>query len=202
MNLNVIPFDRHQIYLLFYKPTEKDPFQNRLVAYVDGPFCHVEIAFPERFGQEPWEKTVWGSSIYQDETVFFVNKKYQRDGYVSCAIEVTTHQYHRIKNFCREQAERQTPFSKLAMYHSFLPFSLFHFNGTFCSKYVTMALQAGYLDIVANLNPNIISPSKLYHHVNTQNSILQAVPSKMSKDNVVPCSINFIRDIMMKQRLR
>jgi len=200
MNLNVVPFNRAQIYLLFYKPTRDDPFQNKLVAYFDAPFCHVEMAFPERYGQEPWEKKVWGSSIYQDETVFFKPKTYQRDGYVSCAIEVTTAQYHKIKSHCRQQMIDKVPFSKISMYASFLPFQLFNTQGTFCSKHVTTALQTGNVELVANINPNLTSPSNLYKIITSQSSILQVVPSKMSPGNVIPCCANLIRDLMGKQQ--
>ena len=103
MNLKVIPIDRAQIYLLFYKPTSSDPFQNRLVAHFDSPFSHVEMAFPERYGEEIWEKEIWGSSIYQGEAVFFKPKTYQRSGYVSFAIEVNVAQMCKIKSYCRQQ---------------------------------------------------------------------------------------------------
>jgi hypothetical protein len=65
MRLPGIISDRAQIVLLFYKPGAADPFVNRLVAFFDPPYCHVEMAFPERYGDEPWEKVIWGSSIFQ-----------------------------------------------------------------------------------------------------------------------------------------
>ena len=114
MRLSGIVSDRAQIVLLFYKPGATDPFVNRLVAFFDPPYCHVEMAFPERYGDEPWEKVIWGSSIFQGspfafpffrapntlpgrtdvwagEPVFFKKRSYQRDGYVSIALEVTLH---------------------------------------------------------------------------------------------------------------
>ena len=53
MDLRFIPVEKAQIYLLFYKPTNTDPFQNRLVAFFDGPFSHVEMAIPKQYGDEP-----------------------------------------------------------------------------------------------------------------------------------------------------
>jgi hypothetical protein len=41
MDLRIVTAPKVQVYILFYKPTISDPFQNRLVAFVDGPFCHV-----------------------------------------------------------------------------------------------------------------------------------------------------------------
>jgi hypothetical protein len=59
------------------------------VAFFNGPYCHVEMAFPERYGEAVWEREVWGTSIYQDESVFYKPKSYSRDGYFSFAIEVS-----------------------------------------------------------------------------------------------------------------
>jgi len=200
MNLNSIQFNRSQIYLLFYKPTYDDPFQNRLVAQFDGPFCHVEMAFPDKYGEEPWEKNVYGSSIYQDECVFFKTKTYKRDGYVSYAIEVSNVQYHKVKNYCKQQMERKTPFSRVAMYAAFLPVQLFSTSGTFCSKHVAMALQYANVDLVMNMNPHIMTPSKLYRHLKSQSPILQIVPCKMSPENMNPCSSKLIKFLVDKNK--
>jgi hypothetical protein len=127
MNLKVFPTDKSQIHLLFYKPTASDPFQNRLVSFFDGPFCHVEMAFSERVGEELWEKEVWGSSIYQGETVFFKQKSYRRDGYVSLGIEVNMGQMHKIRSYCRQQTESKVPFCIKSMYSLFNIFILFVF---------------------------------------------------------------------------
>jgi hypothetical protein len=174
--------DKVQIYLLFYRPASDDPFQNRLVAFFDGPFCHVEMAFPEKYGTEPWEKDVWGTSIYQGDVIFFKTKTYQREGYFSFAIEVTKAQCLKIKNYCQMQSERGVPFSKLAMYSAYLPIQLFDIEGTFCSKHVTMALQEGGVQEILHLNPCLVTPSSLYKILlvnSTKSPIVQVVPSKM-----------------------
>ena len=190
MQFTPITDDKVQIYLLFYKPAPDDPFQNRLVAYFNGPFCHVEMAFPEKYGIEPWEREVWGSSIYQGDTIFFKTKTYQREGYFSFAIEVTKSQSLKIKNYCRIQAEQRVQFSKLAMYSAYLPFEIFKdIKGTFCSKHVTMALQVGGVQEVMNLNPCLVTPSSLYNVLlmnSAPSPIVQVVPSKMTES--VPSS--------------
>lgn len=38
-------FETKEIILMFYKPSRDDAFQNKLVAFFDGPYCHVEIGF-------------------------------------------------------------------------------------------------------------------------------------------------------------
>ncbi len=164
-------------------PASNDPFTNRLVAFFNGPFCHVEMAFPERYGIEPWEKEMWGSSIYQGDNIFYKSKTYQRDGYYSFAIEVTKSQCIKIKNYCRMQSEKGVKFSKIAMYSAYLPVQLFDIEGSFCSKHVTMALQEGEVQEIMHLNPCIVTPSSLYKTLllnNAKTPIVQIVPSKMT----------------------
>jgi hypothetical protein len=182
MQFTPLKDDKVQIYLLFYKPASDDPFQNRLVAFFDGPFCHVEMAFPEKYGIEPWEKDMWGSSINQGDVIFFKTKTYQREGYFSFAIEVTKAQCLKIKNYCQMQSEKGVPFSKLAMYSAYLPIQLFNVEGTFCSKYVAMALQEGGVQEILRLNPCLVTPSSLYKTLlvnSIKSPIVQVVPSKM-----------------------
>jgi hypothetical protein len=202
MNLKVIPIDRAQIYLLFYKPTSSDPFQNRLVAHFDSPFSHVEMAFPERYGEEIWEKEIWGSSIYQGEAVFFKPKTYQRSGYVSFAIEVNVAQMCKIKSYCRQQTENKTPFSKLAMYAAYVPFEIYKTNATFCSKHVTMALQYGGINGLMDLNPNYTTPSRLFKALASRDPIVQVVPSRMFPENSLVCCSNMIKDMVNKNKQR
>jgi len=182
MDLRFIPVEKAQIYLLFYKPTNTDPFQNRLVAFFDGPFSHVEMAIPKRYGDEPWERVVWGSSIYQNESVFFKEKTYKREGYISFAIEVTMVQVQQIISYCRFHAMQETPFSKWAMYAAYFPIQLVHTEATFCSKHVALALQSAGVQEVEGINPALTTPS-LLHRLLTSGSraILQIVPSKMQQ---------------------
>ena len=202
MNLQSINLNRSQIYLLFYKPKHDDPFQNRLVSYFDGPFCHVEMAFPRKYGEEPWEKEIWGSSIFQGETVFFKPKTYKRDGYVSYAIEVTNAQYHKIKSFCRNQMENKIGFSKFGMYAAYFPITFFDVEGTFCSKHVTEALQHVEVDLVFNMNPNKTTPSKLYKYLMSRAPIHQVVPAKLTPDFIKPMSKNMISFLMNQKNLK
>ena len=178
-----------QVWLLFYKPSDTDPFQNRLVAKLSGPFCHVEIAFAERVGDEPWEKKMWGSSVYQGESVFFTPKLYRREGYVSFTLEVTRAQLEIMKAHCRRNAQRAVPFNRLAMYMSYLPWQLLELEGTFCSKHVTEVLQSARLHQVQPLNASLVTPSSLYSALVRHQAaeappmVMQTVPSMMTDGN-------------------
>ena len=180
MDLRVlVPEDKRQAYVLFYKPTPSDPVLNHAVAFVNGPFSHCEIALPERVGEAPWDRVVWGSSIYQGEPVFFRPKTYQRDGYVSIALEVSFAQMNRLRAFCRYHAERKTPFSLAAMYAAFLPVQLFKTSATFCSKHVAEALISANVIDPDLINPALMTPSRLYQRL-SRVAILQIVPSRMT----------------------
>ena len=186
MQFTVLSHDKSQIYLLFYKPSKTDPFQNQMVSYFNGPYCHVEMAIPEKYGDEPWEKDVWGTSIYQGESVFFKPKTYQREGYFCFAIEVTQAQRIKIKEYCRLQAEKNVQFSLMAMYLSYLPFQVIDVEGTFCSKHVTGALKSGQIEGLEHLNPVLVTPSSLYKTLlknSMQSPIIQVIPSRMNQDS-------------------
>ena len=198
MNFKVLPPEMGQVCLLLYKPGKHDPFLNKLVASVDGPFSHVEIAFLERFGDEPWEREVWGSSIYQGETVFFKPKTYMRDGYVSIAIEVTMPQMLKMKAFCQSQADEGIPFCRNAMYAAYLPWQIVDSPGTFCSKHVTKVLQYGGVYQVKDINPALMTPSSLFRLFNKKEPILQVVPRRLLPENTADCSANMARDMLQR----
>ena len=192
---------RATIFLMFYQPGDDDPLQNRLVAMVDRPFCHVEIAFPERECTEPWDRVMWGSSIYQGEGVFFKKKTYQRDGYVSVAIEVSTAQMLKIKSYCQAQ-EHTSAFSRSAMYAAYVPFQLVYTEDTFCSKHVANALLHGDVIEVLGVNPSLTTPSNLYRLMTSQgSSILKVVPGRMAPANHRCCSANMAKAMMSKELL-
>jgi hypothetical protein len=200
--------DKVQIYLLFYKPTASDPFQNRLVAFFNGPYCHVEMAFPERgiLDETQWEKgEVWGTSVYQGETIFFKPKTYQRDGYFSFAIEVTQAQRIRIKEYCRMQAEREVTFSRLAMYMAYLPWQVMDVEGTFCSKHVASALQVGQVEGLDQVNPSLVTPSSLFRMLlrksqQMDSPIVHVVPSRMSEDSMQSSAQSLLREMITLKR--
>ena len=201
MQFTALKVDRAQVYLLFYKPSKTDPLLNKVVALVDGPFCHVEIAFPERFGEEPWEREVWGSSVYQGESIFFQRKTYQRDGYVSFAIELSVQQMLRLKAYCRAQTERGVAFSQLAMYAAYLPFQVLTTDDTFCSKHVTLALQDAAISEVMHLKPALVTPSSLYRTLQVKASpIVQMVPGKMTVQKSLWSAQAMAEDMLLVSR--
>ena len=183
MDLKVLPSEKVQLYLLFYKPAPDDPMLNRIVAYFDSPFCHVEMALPMKVGGEPWDRVMMGSSIYQNQTVFFKPKTYERDGYVSFSIEISVAQLYKIKSFCRHHTKNMTPFNVYAMYAAYLPVQLLDTDGTFCSKHVTQALQHANVSLAHGINPALTTPSSLYKRLKASKPIVQLIPVRMNPAN-------------------
>ena len=183
MNLTPVTADRAQILLLFYKPTSEDPMLNRLVGHFSPPFCHVELAFPERYGARAWECDIFGSSIFQGETVFYKKKTYMRDGYVCLSIEVSRAQQLRVKHFCKQQSDAGVPFNQWAMYGAYIP--IFSSDeGTFCSKHITKALQYGGIYATETMDPIRMTPSGIYEFLcdkNIASPIVQVVPARMHR---------------------
>jgi hypothetical protein len=180
MDLKVLPSEKVQLYLLFYRPSIDDPTLNRVVAYFDSPFCHVEMALPMKVGGEPWDRVMMGSSIYQGQSVFFKPKTYERDGYVSFSVEISVSQLYKIKSFCRQHTELMTPFNVYAMYAAYLPVQIMETDGTFCSKHVTQALQYANVSLVHGINPALTTPSSLYKRLKANKPIVQLIPARMN----------------------
>ena len=70
------------------------------------------------------EKVIWGSSIFQGEPVFFKKRTYQREGYVSVALEVSLAQQRSVRDYCKRRAAAGVRFDRTGMYFAYLPVQL------------------------------------------------------------------------------
>jgi hypothetical protein len=104
------------VMLMFYKPIKEDPWINRLVAWVDKPFSHVEIAFEDGLA----------SSIFAGETVFCKQRTFSNPQYASYTITVSNEQVKLLKLFCQRASNLGIHFDKVGMYGVHLP-------GTLCN---------------------------------------------------------------------
>lgn len=155
------------VHLLFLVPDrQKDAPMNLATAAVGGAFhgdgfCHTELCIPHPIGHG-----YQSCSIYQGECVSVTQSKtFANPGYVVHSIAVSAAELRRIRAFVAEQVKDQTPFDLWGMYLALLPFPIrcpSDARGTFCSKLVVEALQAGGIECVQGHNPNLVSPSKLY----------------------------------------
>ena len=147
------------------------------------------------------EKVIWGTSIFQDEPVFFKKRTYQRDGYVSIALEVSLTQQLCVRKYCREQAAAEVPFDKTGMYMAYLPIQVWSGRGTFCSKHITQALQHGGV-IPAHCegggNPALSTPSKLHKFIvgSKNRAIVHGIPSRMANGDAAKWTGLMSRDMV------
>lgn len=162
------------VQILFYKPLDQDVFMNRLVSYLDPPFCHVELRFENGMA----------SSIFAGEKVFFKQRTYANPNYLIEAITVPDASYLDMYHLCAERARGGVGFDSLGMYTSILPLIKAPKSpaSTFCSRHVTEVLQAGRVPEVMQLDSAKTSPSRLYHVFKQgKRVIIDSVPYKMNK---------------------
>jgi len=163
---------KRKINCLFYYPHEDDHIMNRLVAAFNGPYCHTELAFEDGMA----------TSVLTGQEVFFCKKNYSNPNYKILTCSVTTGQYEKIRNFCENVAQKKTKFSMTSMLLSALPFQIARRdeNNTFCSRYVTEALQAGGVENTKKLNPMITTPTSLFKALDSDATrMIDTVPARL-----------------------
>ena len=155
------------IQVMLYKPPANDPFINRAVAWIDGPFSHVEVGFEDGVA----------SSIYAGETVFMHPRTFSNPNYTTVSLSVTTEQEDNARMFCAQQARRGIEFDGVGMYCARLPaflrsvISSLRGNGgvehTFCSKYVVEVMQHIGIDCFLGIDSSNTSPSMVHRILST-----------------------------------
>jgi len=163
---------KRKINCLFYYPHEDDHIMNKLVAKIKGPYCHTELAFEDGMA----------TSIMTGQEVFLCRKNYSNPNYKILTCIVTDTQYKKIREFCEKQTEKKTKFSMISMLLSSLPFQIAIKNEryTFCSRYVTEALQAGGVENTKNLNSMITTPTSLFNALDSDSTrVFDTVPGRL-----------------------
>jgi len=151
------------VIVAFYSPQQDDPWLNRLVAAVDGPSCHVELAFPEGFFSQPKnEHTMDAVCVYHGGTVEIVKKRYSKDSYKLYYVPVTLNQWTLMREKAVHLCQSKVAFSQYAMLATFvqvLPVLAYH-NATCCSILTTQILQHGGV-LEKTINAHRTTPSCL-----------------------------------------
>lgn len=157
--------------VMFYKPPPSDPFINRAVAWIDGPFSHVEIGFEDGMA----------SSIYSGERVFMHPRTFSNPNYTIVSIPVTGFQEQKAREFCTDHALKGIEFDGVGMYTARLPGFIRYLllngktseNKTFCSKYVVQVMQHIGVDSFMDMDPSATSPS-MVHRVLKDDNLIQS----------------------------
>jgi hypothetical protein len=159
----------------FYTPAKDDPWLNHIVAGVDGPCCHVELAFPDANyktdGDDQQTASMQTVCVYQGGYIEITRKRFSRKNYSFQYIPVTSKQATRALTMARHLKDTGVQFSQYSMvatfirvlplwYHQHAP------HATCCSILSTQLLQtAGVIE--TNVNARRMTPSGLQRLLNT-----------------------------------
>lgn len=97
--------------LMFYTPPANDPVINRAVAWLDGPYSHVEVGFSDGMA----------SSIFAGEKVFMHPRRFANPNYTTVGITASAEQVQRAREFCVQSSAMGIGFDGVGMYAAGLP---------------------------------------------------------------------------------
>lgn len=179
------------IRIMFLCADRSDPLLNRLVSWIDPPYCHVEIEFDDS-NTGP----CLASSIYAQETVFFRRRTFANPLYNILTLHVEDPDYRKIYSFCEKASKEMVEFDNVGMHmslvRSVIPDYALSFlcpcawftetkKSTFCSKHVCEALQAGNVKDLKGVDSRTMRPSLLYKILSrSQNQCFSSVPYKVN----------------------
>jgi len=138
--------------LQFYNPKkDTEGMWNKLVSYLDPPYCHCEIEFLQGLA----------CAVYLNGVVHMKRRQFDPTFYDCVAIACPTAAYDRALDYCTRRSEEQQPFSLSMMLGSKFAPLRFASSGTFCSKLCAEALQEA--DVLSrDLSASRVTPSGLY----------------------------------------
>lgn len=203
----------HTIRVLFLRAEKDDHWINRLVSWIDPPFCHVEIEFECIKGQLPHSSTggaqftapstqnhavTIASSVFSGDTVFLRPRTFANPNYTVLSFLVNQKQFERMYKFCEFRVNTETGFDETAMCCAMSPcLSRLCLSRsypetqprTFCSEHVTLTLQAGGIDAVRDADARHMTPSRLHKLLTSPHAKIQRCFS----------TVNFKMNLMEKQ---
>lgn len=181
------PFCHVEIGFPSYTKNARNASQYHHLHHVEQPqqHHHTQPASHQRNDPVPTDtRVLYGASIFQNGTVFFHKKEYSRDGYTSIGVRINKQKHDALVQFCQEHALKKTPFNGMAMIRACLPFIIMpnDDSSTFCSKFVTDALQFAGIDEVNGIDSRNTTPSSLYYHIQEKMrkyAIITVSPAKL-----------------------
>lgn len=152
------------IRLWFYNPSmDSEGLVNKIVSYMDGPFCHCEVQFANDAA----------CSIVMGDIVRMRVRTFQNSAY-KCMYLPCSRQQHNAACVAAERiTEQGNGFSVIGMLGAHYQRNSCPANTTFCSKLCVEILQAAGL-APPSLVPGTVSPSRLYRMVSQAGASEQA----------------------------
>ena len=140
----------------FYDPQkDSEGLTNKIVSWLDGPFCHCELQFD---GMESY-------SMYLGTEIITQKREYDMQYYTKIAVKSSILQDKIARAKIEEMKLEKKKCTLMAMSSCFLNVKM-HTNQTFCSEMITeVLLSCGLLD---NIEPDKTSPSALYRKLHVK----------------------------------
>ena len=139
----------------FYNPKkDTEGVWNKIVSYLDPPYCHCEIEFLQGLA----------CAVYINGVVHMKRRQFDDRFYDCVSIACTTAAYDKALEYCRLRSDEKQRFSlSMMLATKFAPIGYLRYSstGTFCSKLCAEALQeAGALS--CDVSARRITPSRLH----------------------------------------
>ena len=175
----------------FYDPQrDNEGVFNKMVSYVDGPFCHCELQFED--------DTAF--TIYMGQTISMRKRKFDSEFYTGVCLNIPLYKVTQARQSATSEYESKKMFSFLNMSSCMVGRQLTT-NGTFCSKLIVTILKNA--DILnSNIDENITSPSALYRILNStvvdENTC--SIPIDFKVKHQATADLSFLCDIPLYKR--
>ena len=140
----------------FYDPQrDNEGVFNKMVSYVDGPFCHCELQFHD--------DTAF--TVYMGQNISMRQRKFDPEFYTEVCLKPPLYKVTQARQRATSEYESKKMFSFFNMSSCVFGRPLTT-NGTFCSKLIVTILKNA--DILnSNIDENTTSPSALYRILNS-----------------------------------
>jgi len=143
--------------LHFYNPKkDTEGIWNKIVSYLDPPYCHCEIEFLQGLA----------CAVYINGVVHMKKRQFDSNYYDCVSIPCSTAAYDKALDYCTLRSNEMQRFSLSMMLATKLPPLGYVSSGTFCSKLCAEALLEAQV-LGADVNARRITPSGLYSLITT-----------------------------------
>jgi hypothetical protein len=142
----------HCLKLHFYNPKkDSEGVWNKIVSYLDPPYCHCEIEFMHGLS----------CAVYIKGPVHLKTRQFDAAFYDCVPVACSAQEYHRALDYCTLRSDEKQMFSLKLMLGTKIAPLRFASAGTFCSKLCVEALQHAAL-LPADVDPKLVTPSGLH----------------------------------------
>jgi hypothetical protein len=124
---------------------------NKIVSYLDPPYCHCEIEFLQGLA----------CAVYINGVVHMKKRQFDPNFYDCVTIACTTAAYDSALDYCTQRSAEKQPFRLSMMLGSKFAPLRYASSGTFCSKLCAEALQAGKV-LGSEVSTSTVTPSGLH----------------------------------------